>query len=81
MEEYMLTTSDNPYDPFTQFDEWYEFDRSNGYYTCEYLARIAQTSNELSDEDENVEIQNAIDEIIKENVLGIYKKVKRSDFN
>lgn len=44
-----ITTIDNPYDPFTQWDQWYRFDENSGYATCEHLARIAQTSNELSD--------------------------------
>ena len=71
----MLTTADNPFDPFTQFDEWKTFDEAKGYNTCEYLARIAKTSDELSETDQNLAIQSAIDEIIRINVLGIYKKV------
>ena len=71
----MLTTADNPFDPFTQFDEWLRFDESKGYKTCAYLARIAKTSDELSETDQNLAIQSAIDEIIRMNVLGIYKKV------
>lgn len=71
----MLTTIDNPFDPFTKFDEWKVFDERKGYYTCEYLARIAKTSNELSDVDEELIINNAIDEIVNLNLLGIYKKV------
>jgi hypothetical protein len=71
----MLTTLDNPYDPFKQFDEWYAFDESMGYHTCSYVARIAKTSDELSEEDESLAIEQAIDEIISLNVLGIYKKV------
>ena len=43
--EYMLTTIDNPYSPFTQFDEWLEFDTLKGYNTCGYLARVAKTSS------------------------------------
>lgn len=76
----MLTTIDNPYNPFTQFDEWFAFDESKGYYTCEYLARIARSSDELSPEDEALAINAAIDEIVELNVLGIYKKVSRKDF-
>ena len=71
----MLTTADNPYNPFTQFDEWQKFDESKGYYTCAYLARIVKTSDELSETDEALAIQQGIDEIIRLNVLGIYKKV------
>ena len=72
----MLTTVDNPYNPFTNFDEWKAFDEAKGYNTCAYLARIAPTSDELSEVDEARVISDAIDEIIKFNVLGIYKKVE-----
>lgn len=71
----MLTTIDNPFDPFTQFDDWYLFDIEHGYYTCAYLARIARTSDELSPLDEALAIELAIDEIVNLNVLGVYKKV------
>ena len=71
----MLTTIDNPFDPFTQFDEWKRFDEDHGYYTCAYLARIAKTSDELSETDEAIAINQAIDEIINLNILGIYRKV------
>jgi hypothetical protein len=75
----MLTTEDNPFDPFTQFDEWYAFDVEKEYYTCAYLARIAKTSDELSEADEDLAIEDAIDEIVKLNILGIYKKVSRAE--
>lgn len=73
----MLTTEDNPYDPFEQFDEWFAFDEQKGYHTCSYLDRIAKTSINLSDADYEVEIENAIDEICRLNILGIYKKVTK----
>lgn len=71
----MLTTADNPFDPFTEFDKWQRFDEGKGYNTCAYLARIAKTSDELSETDQNLAIRSAIDEIVKMNILGIYKKV------
>lgn len=77
MTEHMLTTIDNPYNPWTQFDEWYAWDEQAGYHTSGFLARIAITSDELSEADQSVAIENAIDEIVRENVLGIYKKVAR----
>ena len=78
MKASMITTTDNPFNPFTEFDEWKVFDESKGYYTCSYLARIVKTSDELSDEDETLAIEQAIDEIVSLNVLGIYKKVYES---
>ena len=80
MEQHMLTTIDNPYSPFSQFDEWYAYDESQGYHSCSYLARIAKTSNELSERENAIEQEKAIDEIISLNLLGIYKKVKEKDF-
>ena len=75
---YALTTSDNPYDPFDDFSNWYMFDVEKGYNTCAYLARIAKTSEQLSEKENNEEIERAIDEIIKYNPLNIYVKVKKS---
>ena len=75
MAKCMLTTHDNPYDPFTQYEAWYHFDEGKGYHSCAYLARIARTSDRLSEEENDQEIERAINDIIKYDVLGIYKKV------
>lgn len=80
MEEHMLTTIDNPFNPFTQFDEWFAFDEQKGYHSCAYLARVANTSLELSDADYALEVEQAIDDIIKYDPLQIYRKVCRSDY-
>lgn len=56
----MLTTKDNPYNPFTNFDEWFAFDCQKRYFTCDYLARLARTSYDLSDEEETKAINDAI---------------------
>lgn len=70
-----LTTIDNPYNPFAQFAQWFLFDEEKGYHTTSYLGRIVRTSDQLSDEENNNEVERAIDEIIKYDFLGIYKKV------
>ena len=77
----MLTTFDNPYDPFEQFASWFLFDVEKGYNTCAYLGRIARTSDQLSEEENEDEIARAIDEIIKYDFRNIYKKVTRQDTN
>lgn len=74
--DYMLTTIDNPYDPFDEFTLWQMFDKEQGYNTCEYLARMVEPllSDDLSDK-EVEEITNAvINDIIKHDPLHIYVK-------
>ena len=78
--EYMLTTVDNPFNPFTRFDEWLEYDISMGYNTAAFLGRVAKVSDDLSQPDQALAIQNAIDEIVYENVSGMWRKVSRTSF-
>lgn len=73
----MLTTFDNPFDPFEQWDEWYVYDKQNGYDSCEKIARIATTSDQFTEEENEEEIEKAIDAIIENDVLNIYKKIKK----
>lgn len=80
MDQVMLTTTDNPYNPFEEFDEWVSFDEQQGYYTLGYLARIVKSSPTLPDEMVSYHIREAIDEIVKLNLLGIYKKVTPKDY-
>lgn len=76
--EYMLTTVDNPFDPFTMFDQWLQYDIAMGYNTASFLDRVAKVSSDLSEPDQALAIQNAIDDIVQENVSGMWKKVSRS---
>jgi len=74
VKEVFITTIDNPFNYFTQFEEWLAYDRQMGYYTCEYLARIARLADDLSEEQEQREIESAIDSIIEWNGK-FYKKI------
>ena len=74
-----LTTFDNPFNPFTQFNEWFVWDVSHGYNSCGYLARIARTSSQLTDEENNREIERAIDEIVSLDFANVYRKVRAND--
>lgn len=78
--EYMLTTVDNPFNPFTEFNEWFAWDVNAGYNTASLLAKIAKVSDELSEADQALAVQQAIDEIVQENVSGMFRKVSR-DFD
>lgn len=77
----MLTTIDNPYSPFTNFKDWFTFDVLHGYNSCGYLARIARTSEQFTDEENDSEVNHAIDEIIKHDLQNIYIKVRINDFD
>lgn len=71
----MLTTIDNPYDPFTDFQNWFQYDVLKGYNSCSYLGRIARISDAMTDQERDEEIERAIDEICKLDFLNIYRKV------
>lgn len=77
--EVMLTTIDNPYNPFEQFDLWLLFDKEKGYNTCEYLARVVNLTNDMSEKEIEVATDKAIDDIIVNDPFGIYKKVTSED--
>lgn len=72
-----ITTIDNPFDPFDQFDEWLQFDTEMNYETCSLLDRVARTSDSLSDQENEQELERAIDEIILYDPANKYKKIKR----
>lgn len=53
------TYDKNPYNPFTQFDDWYAFDVTFGYDLCSLIAYFAPTSEENLTEFENDELIDA----------------------
>ena len=83
----MLTLIDNPYDYFTQFDEWFMYDNEQQSKLdlpnncCGYLDRIVAPlggiTDDLTESEENQLIDKAIDEIIAINPFHIYKKVTK----
>ena len=68
----MLTTIDNPWNPFTQFDEWFNYDMNMGYNTCGLLARKAKVANSLNDEVNEFFIDEAMKEICDTDLRGIF---------
>lgn len=74
---YMLTTVDNPYNPFDDFDRWFEFDELCGYCCCERIARLAKVNDGMSKEEQSEAIEKAIDTIIDIDFTGLFRKVDR----
>ena len=74
-----ITTTDNPFDPFDDFNSWFMFDVEKGYYTCNKLARIANTTDDMTQQEEDEEVERAVDRLIEIDPLDIYIKVVRED--
>jgi hypothetical protein len=80
MAEAMLSLVSNPYDPFTEYDLWLKFDHHEGFDTAGLLARVVSTSDALSQPDQDLAVEQAIDGIVENpSFAGMYKKVLRSD--
>ena len=71
MSNYILSTTDNPWNPSTNFNEWYAWDISHGYGTCSYLARVAYTSSDLPDSTNDAIIEEAMDVIVKNDLIAL----------
>ena len=78
MADYMLTTIDNPFSPFTHFSEWLNFDREKGYDTCQLLARISCSTPNLGIRHEHEQIDDGMNEIISL-FAPLYFKLARDD--
>ena len=81
--EFMLTLIDNPFDYFEDFRSWRMFDidysqRNNCPLCCEYLARVAKISDDMTQKEKDEEIERAIDEIISNDFRNIYKKISKT---
>lgn len=72
-----ITTVDNPYDPFDDFEHWFQFDTEKGYYTSSRVARLTKLRDDMSEVEEDLEVERAIDRLIEIDPLKIYKKVVR----
>ena len=83
-DEVMLTTTDNPYNPFDNFEQWYMFDemrarQENRPTCCGYLARVDASSSEVSDAELRQTMNDIIDEIVELNLSGKFRKITRSE--
>lgn len=65
-----LSTSDNPYNPITQYDDWERYDSLKRYFTNDYLDRVCHTTKELGNELYLQDIENTIDEAVLLNLIS-----------
>lgn len=81
----MVTTIDNPFDYFTDFVNWLVFDNEKHYNTCNYLHNVIELLGGIPEDATQVEedliIEAAVDSIVTQNPLGIYKKIIKGPKN
>jgi len=75
----LLSTSDNPFNPWTEWDQWFAYDMRAGYHTLAYLARIDNSSDDMSELAQEEEYDRALAEILEENINGLYIGVDRPE--
>lgn len=85
--QHMISTDDNPYNPFEKFDQWYAYDQAHGHRSLELLARLARPTDAMSDQEQSQEIEHTIDEISNklystdgEKLVHYIKVTKQSSF-
>ena len=84
MAKAMLTTIDNPYDPFRNFDAWYAYDeeqarKENRPSCCRYLARMSDYSDDISDKELEDLNEIVIDDICELNLSGKFVKITEEE--
>ena len=77
--DYLLTTTDNPYDPFEDFSKWDAFDREKGHNTCDLIGRLSQLSDDMTQREEEAEYDRVVDFIIYHDPHDKYKKIYRQN--
>ena len=77
----MLSTVDNPYDPFEQFNLWLMFDKEKGYDSCERLARLVDLTDDMTQKEIDEEIERAMDELIKLDFTDTFIKVYKESID
>lgn len=70
-----LSTVDNPYNPFTEWKDWLNYDLVNHIDSCAVLARHVFLSDAMTDEENAIAVEKAIDDIVATDPTGQFIKV------
>lgn len=68
--ELRVTTADNPYNPFTHWEQWLLYDTNAGYNTCGRLASITFLHDSMTEEEIYESVDHGIDQLIKTGALN-----------
>lgn len=75
----MLTTEDNPFSPWTEYEQWRRWDIDRGYNLESYIASLMPMLNESSIEDYEHAWSVAVSSILEQNIFGNLKLVPKPE--
>lgn len=75
MADYMVTTIDNPWNPFSHYHEWLSYDMTHCYHTDEWIAVLSKTSNDLGTEEQQEQVDAGVDSLLALDPYGLHVKV------
>lgn len=73
----LVTTVDNPINPFVDFTGWMNLDIAMGYDTCGLVNQMFMGYDNMSDEDQAIEYARMIRDLFTNDPLGVYTLAKR----
>ena len=68
---YKLTTSDNPFHPVYEEQNWRRFDEDHGYNTDAYVDRLYSWDYDLTEFENQRLVNHAIDDACRLNITGV----------
>ena len=74
----LISTIDNPINPFIDFDAWYDEDLRLGHDTCGTVARHMADYTDMSLKDYSVEYARVVRELFANDPYNLYTLVKRT---
>ena len=77
---FAISTFDNPFNPFEDFDNWFLYDCEKDYYSLTKVARLAKVDDSMTEKEYAKEVERAIERLIEIDPLDIYVKVYKPGF-
>ena len=72
-----LTTITNPWNPDTQYGQWYSYNKSFYNVDCDSIVdRMNRTAPSFSEPEVEEAYENALNSIVENDILGIFKIIE-----
>ena len=75
MKDCMVTTMDNPENPFTHFSRWLEYDITHGYNTLGLWGYFTEASSLMDDDEYDYEAELGIDKLLENSFYGLHYRL------